>query len=286
MNLEVKKQVFAEVVEKLSKYNEIGNPPRIFSIGKDIIPSCPPVEDIREVIDQLSESQILNLGFGYIQGASDENRLTFIRLDDDERIRWVAQRITVRLRSYTANQLQGLDEFESDLSKMYNVQHTERWIPAFATGTELGLIFTIGSCILPFIKNVVIPGLEWDLIKDVFSALWKGLDKLSKKNDEFDIQTLELQFNDVTIKVNDVMAGNYGSLTKLFVSMYEQLQNLRKQGIEDICQIEVPFVKDDVSEEGFRQDFAEDDFNGYWWKVTYLKGCSQCWFNPESGEIA
>ena len=66
-----------------------------FSIGKNVIPSCPPDADMRDFIAPLIEGLFFDKNFGYFKGLSNGDELTFARLNEEQKIQWVAQKITV-----------------------------------------------------------------------------------------------------------------------------------------------------------------------------------------------
>ena len=51
--------VITEILQKLDAYKQLPNPQPLFSIGKDIITSCPADTDMRAYFDPLIESIII-----------------------------------------------------------------------------------------------------------------------------------------------------------------------------------------------------------------------------------
>lgn len=281
----IQQNVISEIVEKLDACNKLESPEPFISIGKDIIPSCPHDADMRDFIDPLIESMFLNKGYGYVKGLSNADELAFAKLSDEKKAQWVAQKITVKVTTFTTCMVEGMDEVEEELRKMYNVQHREEWIPACCGSFELGLCVGIGGLFLDFFSEIVVPGLKWDLTKGVFSALWKALEKLSKRTEEFDIRCMEFQFDDITINVGDVMANNYGSIMRLFLKIHENVQYLQSKGIDGINKISVPFMPNEYEEGTFEYAAPCDNYDHCWWKVSYLSGCNKLFFNPDTKEI-
>lgn len=74
--------VITEILQKLDAYKQLPNPQPLFSIGKDIIPSCPADTDMRAYIDPLIESIIIKKGFEYVSGLSGFDELAFVKLND------------------------------------------------------------------------------------------------------------------------------------------------------------------------------------------------------------
>lgn len=281
----IQQNVIGEIVEKLDTCNQLETTEPFFSIGKDVIPSCPPEADMRDFIDPLIEGMFLDKGFGYVKGLSDEDELIFAKLSDEQKIQWVAQKISVRVTSFTTCQVEGFDELEEELRRMYNVQHEDEWIPACCGPFEVGICVSVGGLFMKFFTDIVLPGLAWDATKGIFASLWKGLEKLSKKTEDFDIRCMEFKFDDITIHVGDVMANNYGSIMRLFLKMHENVQYLHSKGIDGINKISVPFMPSEYEEGTFDYAAPCDNYDHCWWKVSYMYGCDQIFFNPDTKEM-
>lgn len=74
--------VITEILQKLDACNQLPNPQPLFCIGKDIIPSCPADTDMRDYIDPLIESIIVEKGFEYVSGLSGFDELAFVKLNE------------------------------------------------------------------------------------------------------------------------------------------------------------------------------------------------------------
>ena len=281
----IRQNVISDINEKLDACNKLETPEPLFSIGKDVIPSCPPDADIRDFIDPLIEGMFLDKGIGYVKGLSNADELAFAKLSDEQKVQWVAQKITVRVTSFTTCQVEGFDEMEEELRRMYNVQHEDEWIPSCCGPFEVGICVTVGGLFMKFFTDIVLPGLAWDATKGIFASLWKGLEKLSKKTVYFDIRCMEFKFDDITIHVGDVMANNYGSIMRLFMKMNENVQYLHSEGIEGINKISVPFIPSEYEEGTFDYAAPCDNYDHCWWKVSYMYGCSVFYFNPDTKEM-
>lgn len=227
----------------------------------------------------------LDKGFGYVKGLSNADELAFARLSEEQKIQWAAQKITVRVTTFTTCMVEGVEDVEEELRKMYNVQSHKEWIPAYCGPFELGICVTVGGFFLNYITNIVLPGIAWDASKGVFASILKALEKLSKKTEDFDIRCMEFKFDDITIHVGDVMANNYGSIMRLFLKIHENVQYLKSKGIDGISKISVPFMPSENEEETFDYAAPCDDYDHCWWKVSCLFGCDKLFFNPDTKEL-
>lgn len=63
----IQQNIISEIVENLDACNKLESPEPFFSIGKDVIPSCPLEADMRDFIDPLIESMFFNKGYGYVR---------------------------------------------------------------------------------------------------------------------------------------------------------------------------------------------------------------------------
>lgn len=142
----IQQNVISEIIEKLDACNKLETPEPLISIGKDMISSCPHGADMRDFIDPLIESMFFDKGYGYVRGLSNADELAFAKLGDEQKAQWVAQKITVRVTSFTTCQVEGFDELEEELRRMYNVQHKDEWIPACCDPFEMGFCVTVGVC--------------------------------------------------------------------------------------------------------------------------------------------
>lgn len=279
----IQQNAISEIVEKLDACNRLETPEPFFSIGKDVIPSCPQDADMRDFINPLIEGMFLDKGYGYVKGLSNVDELAFAKLSDEQKAHWIAQSISIRIISIVPNAIEGLDEFNSELSKYYNLSSEKQWAPACGSGVAIGIIITVGGY---YINNVVIPSVLWEQSKKVFQKLWDALFRLYQRNDDnLEIEMIEFRFNDITIRVHNRDLQSYGAMLKLFQGLNEHINNLRRKGIEDVNLIELPYVKAECEEQVVYNCEPYDSVDEYVWKVSYLNGCSKLYYNPSTGEI-
>lgn len=192
--------------------------------------------------------------------------------------------IQIRFNSY--NQLDGCDEFVNELEKICPVQRNEEWYPSACSGMEFVLKLFINGPIGAFITDIVLPGLAWDVTKLAFIKIHHLLKDFLEKNEEFDLQKLEFTFDDIVLRFNSI--ENYGALLNFYHILPEHLQDLKKQGIEGISKIELPFIEDvdeNTGERYFRHPYLGCPKQEFLWKVTYNKGCDTCYYKPSIKKI-
>ena len=106
--------VLTEILQKLDACKQLPNPEPLFCIGKDIIPSCPADKDMRDYINPLIESIILEKGFEYVSGLSGFDELAFVKLNeqqDQKKVLWAAQKISISVTGFA------VCEVEADYQK-------------------------------------------------------------------------------------------------------------------------------------------------------------------------
>lgn len=279
----IQQNVISEINEKLDACNKLETPEPFISIGKDIIPSCPSDSDMRDFIDPLIEGMFLDKGFGYVKGLSNADELAFAKLSDEKKAQWVAQSIGIRIVTIVPNAIEGLDEFNSELSKYYNLTTEKKWAPACGSGVAIGIIITVGGY---YLNNVVIPGILWDRSKSVFQKLWDELYRLYERNDDnLEVEMMEFRFNDITIRVHNRDLQSYGAMLKLFQGLNGHISYLHRKGIEEVNLIELPYVKAECEDEVIYNCEPYESVDEYVWKVSYLNGCSELYYNPFTREI-
>ena len=80
---------------------------------------------------------------------------------------------------------------------------------------------------------------------------------------------------------------SYFSLTTLisylpYAFLTEAYLYLKKQGINAINKISMPYEKVPNIKAHFSQMIDLPQSNNYWWEISYLNGCSICYYNPSS----
>ena len=190
--------------------------------------------------------------------------------------------VWIRLTFITASQLEGQDEFVEELNEICIVQTLKKHLPAFCSGFEFFAELYINVSLEDFIKNVVITGLAWDGTKAALAKIWNAFKNFVERNhDSFDLQRLQLCFNDAVIKINGVKS--YGFLLRLYQSLPHHFAVLQEEGLEDISMIALPFaVKKDEETGKVKIDtpYYETPEEEFLWRVEYLNGCNVCYYKP------
>ena len=66
---------------------------------------------------------------------------------------------------YNNREFDNIDSFKRNLEEQYHCQVRPKWIPAASEGAEFWMDIFINSGIAEFLKNIIIPGILWDVIK-------------------------------------------------------------------------------------------------------------------------
>lgn len=195
--------------------------------------------------------------------------------------------IWIRIQFNDYNRLEDTEELVAGLKEICPVQVSTKWYPAACTGVEFFLALNFNLSLSAFVNNVIIPGAEFAAICKAATAVWKLFDKFLKKNESFDLQKLELTFDDITLVFHNVMS--YGALLKFYKELPEHLRVLQQEKIENILTIKLPYIEeidDETGETSFREWTLEDeDEEVIFWKVLYELGCEKCYYNPDKREV-
>lgn len=174
----------------------------------------------------------------------------------------------------------------NELKEICVVQSPKKHLAAFCSGFEFFTELYLNVTLEEFIKNVVITGLAWDGTKAVIAKIWEAFKKFLERNDSFDLQRLQLNFDDAVIRINGV--SSYGFLLRLYQSFPHHFEVFRKNGMVEISLIRLPYIEKQDEETG-RIKMEDPDFDTseeeYLWRVEYLNGCNVCYYKPATEEF-
>lgn len=190
--------------------------------------------------------------------------------------------IWIKITFNSCGEFEGKDEFLEELREVCVVQERELWYPAACTGGEFFAEVLIDSPLAHFVKDVVICGVAWDLLKAACTKIWEAFSRFAKKNEGFDLQTLTLAFNDTTVKVNGTLGNHYGFLVSLFHSMPKHWARFQQLGLKDIIEIELPVLPNEDNEELLQCYYTEEDTTpeNCLWHIQYELGLETCYYSP------
>lgn len=195
--------------------------------------------------------------------------------------------IWIRIQFNNYNQYEGSKELISELKQVCIVQDCKKWYPSACTGLELLLGLNFNLTLLEFLNNVVIPGAEFAGIVAASRKIWKAFDKFIKRNEEtFELLHLELTFDDVVIKIEN--RPTYGYLLNLYQQLPHHMSVFKKEGIEELSEIRLPFIEI-IDEETGRQKYVVAYENTleetHLWRLKYLYGCETVFYNPSKEQF-
>ena len=200
-------------------------------------------------------------------------------------------KIWVNITFNAYDQLVGKDEFLAALKREgVVVQEREKWYPAACTGQEIDIILVlINNPVVQHMAEVVMDGMVWGLMTRFIPKLFEGLGQLKEQNQDFSLECLQFEFDDVTIKIKDLHNVDYAYLQDTFFNLGEHIESLNQQGIDDIREISLPYVKRDENYVDNGEiymtsgNFAKEI--DYFWKIIYGNGCMICYYNPKEKTI-
>lgn len=190
--------------------------------------------------------------------------------------------IWIKITFNSKVKVEGKDELIDELRQVCVVQERKLWYPSCDSGAEFFVEILLNSPIASFIKNVVVPGIAWDALKISCYKIWEAFSKFEKKNEGFDLQSLTLTFNDVTVKINGTLGDSYLFLVRLSQCLPNHWAKFQELGLKEIIKIELPVLPNDNSVELLEKyctDEVETPENCLWY-IQYELGLESCYYSP------
>lgn len=190
----------------------------------------------------------------------------------------------------------GLNEFKEEIKKDYPVQDRPKWIPSYSEGNEFWLDVFINSPAFEFVKNIVIGGLAWDLIKlgakkINLKPLLQSIEKLLDQNiGTISFENVLLEFDDITIKIIGVNECFISNLSRIFDALYKEIPYLQSKGLKNISRIVIPVTKSEENNE-VRYSYGLDDLSTNEqdfltnWEIFAGFGCQRFIYNLKDRSI-
>lgn len=196
------------------------------------------------------------------------------------------QPMWVKLTFNSNGTFQGKEEFIEDLKGICVVQVREQWYPAACTGFEFLAEILINEDVTDFIKNVIVAGATWDVLKSMCSKIWDAFKKFVQDNEEFDLQKLTLSFNDATIVIHGVLEDQKGFLMGLYQCLPDHWIKLKEMGVDNIIKIELPYLpklRDDLQD--YFNDCEKQTPENCLWLISYQLGLESCYYSPAQQKL-
>lgn len=196
----------------------------------------------------------------------------------------IENKIWIRIQINNKSELEGKEELVTMLRELCPVQERKIWYPSACTGMEFLLSLNFNLSIIDFLNNVLIPGGEYWLLSETVKKIWSVFSDFLKKNKGSDLQKLDFIFDDVIIEITH--NPSYGTLLGLYRDFPRHIKILQKQSITEISKIVMPY-KLEINEDEGTQNFVPSywDEEEQWWRVEYLWGCENCFYNPSTEKL-
>ena len=194
--------------------------------------------------------------------------------------------IWIRIEFNNDCHLQGKEELLDELREVCPVQVRNKWYPSAFPGLEFLVSLNFNLSLAEFVNNVVIPNVEFLALYKVCSKVWDAFRRFLEKNKDFDLQQLNLTYDDVVIRFKG--SPNYVAMVQFYQNIGHHLQVLQNNNITDIFEISLPYAEVEDDEKGSKSirevwwDYPDADLL---WKIKYMLGCETCYYNPVNETI-
>lgn len=138
----------------------------------------------------------------------------------------------IELRYLTRQRLNGLDEFKDELRQIGSLHKRANWSPAAGSDSDLWLVVKFGL-------ELVASGIAYDLIKLSVKKLVDALKRLYKKNENEQLWSLDLEYDDLTIRFYEIEHQDMSHIVKFMDDFPIHLDFLKSINIKNINTIEI-----------------------------------------------
>lgn len=179
---------------------------------------------------------------------------------------------------YKYNSLIHTDAFEKELRQSYSVQTKPIYIPSATDGGEMWFQIFLNVDFGDFIKGAIAGGLAWDLIKVgtkkyFLNPLINAITNLvedNRENSQIDFKRIELEFNDVTVRILGIKTLHTSKLSAIFSTLYKVVPKLENKDLGKLSDIVIPMI---ATGNDFRKYQLLDEFEELLTPEDYVK----CW---------
>jgi len=142
-------------------------------------------------------------------------------------------------------------KFKEALSKEYNLQTKPIYISSATDGGEMWFQIFMNIEFSDFIKGAILGGLAWDLIKIgskkyFLKPLFNAINELVKDNKEntlIDLKRIEIEFNDVTIRILGIKTKHTSKLSTIFQQIVKSYPKIENKELGKLSDIVLPMIE-------------------------------------------
>ena len=170
----------------------------------------------------------------------------------------------IELRYLTRQSLIGLDEFQEELRQIGSLHKRAIWSSAAGSDSDLWLVVKFGL-------ELVASGLAYDLIKISVKKLVGALKRFYKKNEYEQLWSLDLEYDDLTIKFYEIKLQDMNGIVKFMDDFPMHIDFLKGIDVKNIDTIEI--VNFDIIGIPNEEELALDEDSLFrYWKIVYEYG--------------
>lgn len=189
----------------------------------------------------------------------------------------------IEIRTGLNNNIIAFDDFVKNLEEIGSVHLRKVWLPAACTGLEIWIVIKWG---LGTLGSIWLTGKIYDILKVYEKKLINYLESLfdsniDNQNDELIINNLDIEYDDITIRINWIDKAHLTHLSCLFNNLSKHLRILKSNGINNINKIVFPICGEELgnfvdSNIHYRE---VEDLEFRLWSITYDYGLSKIYYD-------
>ena len=187
---------------------------------------------------------------------------------------------------YNYREFEEMDSFKKKLEQQYHCQVRPKWIPSASEGAECWMEIFINSDIGEFLKNIVISGVLWDVIKYagknyVFTPLFNMLEKLNEDNKcwrGLKMENMTFQFDDCKVVFRELNSHFTSIVPRVFLEIARLKPIFEREVGCKVIQIVIP-ADWPMVEECSLPIFLDQ------WKVVFETGSPKMIYDFKSGKF-
>lgn len=199
---------------------------------------------------------------------------------------------------YKFNSLVRDSDFNECLRKDYRVQTKPIFIPSATDGGEMWLQIFMSIDFKSFIAGAVTSGIVWDMVKMggkkfFLRPLINAFDKLIEQNKDnaiINLRRIEVEFNDVTIRILGIRSLQTSKLSTIFQAIVKAYPKIQELGLGNLSDIVLPVIESQSEYKNYElvDEYTDlptaDDYIKFW-LIEFNHGLDMYYYDVQNNQI-